>query len=449
MNKVSYLSAFIQEKYDLSQKDADNFVSQMFETLNEVLHTEKSVKIKGLGTFKVMAVNSRESVNVNTGKRFIIEARNKVSFTPETSMRDRVNTPFSQFETFVLNDGVDFSEIDERYASSDKDKMKESDEESSVTDVIKEEISPASLLEESRDAFGGTKIMAQENPKAETTETAASLNMAQLNVLNSEISDCTQPSASLDKEKNTKNVENVPEKAVSSIVATSQNDLKNQQTLSMNKADIMIDGISYMEDHEMLQEELYRSNRLAKILGGVIFVLFTIGCIGAYYMRNKLFQKDNRIEHLEAMVARQTATSSKKKLVTVTKPVKKVEETTKEISTYDQEHPRVKSTGTTFASSKPDGLKNETAKNNQQISKKLPKLPDYNKDPRVKTGAYRIVGIAKEVKVGKGQTLYSISNANLGAGMECYVEAVNDGKKDVKVGEILKIPALQLKKKRK
>ena len=97
-------------KYGLDKEAAERFVQQMFAVLREGIEREKNVKVKSLGTFKITSVNARESVDVNTGERIVIEGRNKITFTPDVVLRDRVNSPFAQFETVVLNEGVDFSQ---------------------------------------------------------------------------------------------------------------------------------------------------------------------------------------------------------------------------------------------------------------------------------------------------------------------------------------------------
>ena len=214
MNKISYLSTFIQKKYSLSQKEADNFVSQMFEVISEALHTEKQVKIKGLGTFKVMSVSPRESVNVNTGERFVIEGRDKISFTPETSMRDRVNTPFSQFETVVLNDNVDFSEIDEKYNMLHVDDMEESN-----ADVVLSDVTELSQEEKDSHIDDGT-FNHQENVEDVQKEVIAPLDTIQLNMLNENVETedkGLQPSDFVDKEEERTETENALSEANISI----------------------------------------------------------------------------------------------------------------------------------------------------------------------------------------------------------------------------------------
>ncbi|MBQ2360531.1 MAG: HU family DNA-binding protein, partial [Prevotella sp.] len=128
MGKISDLATFLSNKHNIKQKDAEKFISQMFELLGEELKTDKLVKVKGLGTFKVTTVKNRASVDVNTGERIIIEGRDKISFTPDASMKNLVNKPFAQFETVILKDGVDFAEIDKKYD------MEEVDEESTETE---------------------------------------------------------------------------------------------------------------------------------------------------------------------------------------------------------------------------------------------------------------------------------------------------------------------------
>lgn len=116
----------VAKKHKITVKEAEKFVSAIFDVVNEGLKTDKLVKVKGLGTFKVQAVKPRESVNVNTGERVLIEGHEKVSFTPDATMKELVNKPFAQFETVVLNDGVDFADIESK--SDDEEKAENTDE---------------------------------------------------------------------------------------------------------------------------------------------------------------------------------------------------------------------------------------------------------------------------------------------------------------------------------
>lgn len=117
MSKFSLntLGKLLADKSGLSQVEAELFIRKMFDVCNQGLDADKQVKIKWLGTFKVQATKDRESINVNTGERFTIEGRDKLTFTPDNILKEIVNKPFAQFETVVVNDGVDFDEIDEKF----------------------------------------------------------------------------------------------------------------------------------------------------------------------------------------------------------------------------------------------------------------------------------------------------------------------------------------------
>jgi nucleoid DNA-binding protein len=126
------------EKQGISPKDSETFVRTMFDVIEEALTNEKYVKIKGLGTFKLTEVNSRESVHVNTGERIEIQGHSKVSFTPDTSMKELINKPFSHFETVVLNEGVELEDT-----AVEEVEMLETTDVSETTIVIEETTPPA------------------------------------------------------------------------------------------------------------------------------------------------------------------------------------------------------------------------------------------------------------------------------------------------------------------
>ena len=126
------------EKQGISPKDSETFVRTMFDVIEEALTNEKYVKIKGLGTFKLTEVNSRESVHVNTGERIEIQGHSKVSFTPDTSMKELINKPFSHFETVVLNEGVELEDT-----AVEEVEILETTDVSETTIVIEETTPPA------------------------------------------------------------------------------------------------------------------------------------------------------------------------------------------------------------------------------------------------------------------------------------------------------------------
>ena len=107
---IQDMAKTLVERHELTKKEASAFVNAMFDVIQQALERDKIVKVKGFGTFKIIDVDARESVNVNTGERVLIEGHNKITFTPDALMRELVNKPFSQFETVVLKDGVDFEE---------------------------------------------------------------------------------------------------------------------------------------------------------------------------------------------------------------------------------------------------------------------------------------------------------------------------------------------------
>ena len=132
------------EKQGMTPKDAETFVRTMFDLIEEALTNEKYIKIKGLGTFKLTEVNSRESVHVNTGERIEIQGHSKVSFTPDTSMKELINKPFSHFETVVLNEGVELEDT-----VIEEEGTPESTEVSETTIKVEETTIEQPIIEES------------------------------------------------------------------------------------------------------------------------------------------------------------------------------------------------------------------------------------------------------------------------------------------------------------
>ena len=107
---MTELADMLAQKAGISKREAQQFLTDFVETIQDGVNADKLVKIKGLGTFKVIDVDARESVNVNTGERVTIDSHQKLTFTPDTAMKELVNKPFSQFETVVLNEGVVFDD---------------------------------------------------------------------------------------------------------------------------------------------------------------------------------------------------------------------------------------------------------------------------------------------------------------------------------------------------
>lgn len=408
MNKISELSSVLVAKYGLSQKEADAFVVQMFDVINSGLQSsDKQVKVKGLGTFKIQSVNARESIDVNTGERIVIEGRNKISFTPETSLKNRVNLPFSQFETVIINDGVDFSDIENNDGS---DNAEVSDGVYNDENGIADESSV--LPEESR-----TKDEDAEAPSDITSDTGDDNNALDESPVVSVGQDVEEPEHHDESEK-------TPDETDSH-----ENDIPSVPDVSRNDAQAAAYNVQPQTSGEHCHAS-GRSNKIIISLLAFIVLLCGLGIYGMFYYQNKLSHCEDRILELEIVIDNFQEKVKKENVPSA--------DSNKHIVTHDSI----------------DRKANESVKDSVARKQSVPDdsneiNPDkYNKDPRIRTGAYRIVGIAKTITLKEDRSLSYISKRYLGPGMECYVEAVNEGK-TFKKGETVNIPKLKLKKIRK
>lgn len=408
MNKISELSSVLVAKYGLSQKEADAFVVQMFDVINSGLQSsDKQVKVKGLGTFKIQSVNARESIDVNTGERIVIEGRNKISFTPETSLKNRVNLPFSQFETVIINDGVDFSDIEN---NDDSDNAEVSDGVDNDEGSIADESSV--LPEESR-----TKDEDAEAPSDITSDTGDDNNALDESPVVSVGQDVEEPEHHGESEK-------TPDETDSH-----EDDIPSVPDVSRNEAQAAAYNVQPQTSGEHCHAS-GRSNKIIISLLAFIVLLCGLGIYGMFYYQNKLSHCEDRILELEIVIDNFQEKVKKENVPSA--------DSNKHIVTHDSI----------------DRKANESVKDSVARKQSVPDdsneiNPDkYNKDPRIRTGAYRIVGIAKTITLKEDRSLSYISKRYLGPGMECYVEAVNEGK-TFKKGETVNIPKLKLKKIRK
>lgn len=408
MNKISELSSVLVAKYGLSQKEADAFVVQMFDVINSGLQSsDKQVKVKGLGTFKIQSVNARESIDVNTGERIVIEGRNKISFTPETSLKNRVNLPFSQFETVIINDGVDFSDI-ENNDESDNAEVNDGvdNDEGSIADES------SVLPEESR-----TKDEDAEAPSDITSDTGDDNNALDESPVVSVGQDVEEPEHHGESEK-------TPDETDSH-----EDDIPSVPDVSRNEAQAAAYDVQPQTSGEHCHAS-GRSNKIIISLLAFIVLLCGLGIYGMFYYQNKLSHCEDRILELEIVIDNFQEKVKKENVPSA--------DSNKHIVTHDSI----------------DRKANESVKDSVARKQGVPDdsneiNPDkYNKDPRIRTGAYRIVGIAKTITLKEDRSLSYISKRYLGPGMECYVEAVNEGK-TFKKGETVNIPKLKLKKIRK
>lgn len=408
MNKISELSSVLVAKYGLSQKEADAFVVQMFDVINSGLQSsDKQVKVKGLGTFKIQSVNARESIDVNTGERIVIEGRNKISFTPETSLKNRVNLPFSQFETVIINDGVDFSDIENNDGSDNAEVNDGVDnDEGSIADE-----SPV-LPEESR-----TKDEDAEAPSDITSDTCDDNNALAESPVVSVGQDVEEPEHHGESEK-------TPDETDSH-----EDDIPSVPDVSRNEAQAAAYNVQPQTSGEHCHAS-GRSNKIIISLLAFIVLLCGLGIYGMFYYQNKLSHCEDRILELEIVIDNFQEKIKKENVPSA--------DSDKHIVTHDSIDRKAN-----------ESVKDSVARKQSAQDDSNEINPDkYNKDPRIRTGAYRIVGIAKTITLKEDRSLSYISKRYLGPGMECYVEAVNEGK-TFKKGETVNLPKLKLKKIRK
>lgn len=412
MAKVNDFARELSEKYGLSLGDASDFVSAMFDVVKEELDgADSSVKIKGFGTFKVSAVGARASVDVNTGERIIIDGRNKISFTPEVLLRDRVNRPFVQFETVVLNDGVDFSEIEE-----------ESEEElDSVTETEPQEVqlSPTAPTSQPTDQSTDQPAPAEQPQGVQLSSTAPT----------SQSTDHYSSSETASKAVNTEEHRDMARRLMTPKTETIEEDSENSDdktTATAPEADdegIVIGGCRQ------------RSPRIMYVLTIASFIILVSLGIGMYFLYQRIEEKNHVIDRLESRLYAQQEAAERADA----QPAVAVKDT---IVSNDSLRAAEKAKKDSIAASK--SAVEAKASQSSAAPSTATTPSDYNYDTRVRTGAYIIVGVAKTVTVQPGQTLASISKAYLGEGMECYVEVLNN-RHSVEAGEKLKIPQLKLK----
>lgn len=543
MSKISLndLAQRLAEKSGISLQDAELFIRKMFDVANEGLQSDKLVKMKWLGTFKVMAVKDRESVDVNTGERIIIEGRDKISFTPDNILKEIVNKPFAQFETVVVNDGVDFDEIDRKFENAEEDgSVFEStlesvpDSDNSSLESFVEQDSPATsdvidFLDEENDApvsdemiVIGEKRLSQENiaepeeKKPEGSEPAAT----EPAVFKPAVSE-PEESESATSELETKESEVPAQNEVESVVSDEENESTLTEEIPIAEkvpsdgensiTEIPIVEEAPIEEEASSDEETPSSDEetdkrhvvlprylviaasvvFLAMIGGFGWFAFNYGKIAA--QRDHLaLQLDNyqqiatekktptKSASTQEEILRKKAIEDSVRMAQASEAVKKVEDVEQNMNaTVDKQSIDVKSAEAkknleakklADAKNLADAKRQVEAKKladakKQQETKKLAEAKKkeearkqaekhaaqtsskYDQDARVRTGAYRIIGVSEVVTAREGQTIKSLSQKYLGPGMECYVEALN-GTSLLKSGQKVKIPKLELKKKK-
>ena len=372
---IQDIAKVLVEKSGLTQKEANKFATEMFSIIQQRLEEDELVKIKGFGTFKIINVEARESVSVRTGERVMIDSHAKVTFTPDTVMKELVNKPFSQFETVVLNDGVEFDDVAE-------------DNEEDVAPV-EDVISPVEEL--------SVVEMAQVEEEPQFVETPQ-----------------IEEEPQVEEEPQ---IEEEPQVEETPMVKLAEDEPVEEEPVA---------------DEEPVEEESSWKKWLLAV--AVVLVLMGLSAYGGYYYA------------MQKMSAQKTETAEIKKdeVAILEKPVDSVAVAKDTVVAAPVE------VAQTEVKAEEPAKKEETVK--QEVKEPAEEPDPYAaKDERVRLGAYRIVGTAEEVKVLPGQTFYSICRAHLGPDMQCYVEVYNNLPKDPKIkeGQVIKIPKLKPKKKRK
>ena len=441
MAKVNDFARELSEKYGLSLGDASDFVSAMFDVVKEELDgADSSVKIKGFGTFKVSAVGARASVDVNTGERIIIDGRNKISFTPEVLLRDRVNRPFVQFETVVLNDGVDFSEIDEE-SEEELDSVTETEPQGvqlSSTAPTSQPTDQPTLSEQPQEVqLSPTASTSQPTDQPAPAEQPQGVQLsptAPTDQPTDQSANLQSPSATASKAVNTEEHRDMARRLMTPKTETIEEgseESDDKTTATAPEADdegIVIGGCRQ------------RSPRIMYVLTIASFLILVSLGIGMYFLYQRIEEKNHVIDRLESRLYAQQEAAERADA----QPTVAVKDTIvpNDSLRAAELHAAEKAKKDSIAASKSTGEAKASKASAANPTATTPS--DYNYDTRVRTGAYIIVGVAKTVTVQPGQTLASISKAYLGEGMECYVEVLNN-RHSVKAGEKLKIPQLKLK----
>lgn len=488
MNRIGIteLARMLSSKHNMSQADAENFVRLMFAVVGDGLEQEKLVKIKSFGTFKMGSVKDRESVDVNTGERIVIEGRNKINFTPDNALRDFVNRPFAQFETVMINDGVDFEAVDRKYESIGDDAPPSSDtleqagpmedqaqkaekptkagvEEAPIQVV--EEV-PAPIVEEA------LSPVTEEEPAPIVEEGPAPIVEAQPAVA-AEASVEQEPrplsSASPSVPPVSPLVSSEPPSAPSAPSVSSAAAGFSDSRVSRNAVSASPPPSSEPPSRPTPAAPAPDSRRISvsrpvvylfslllfALVGGACWLAYSYGKLAAE--RDHLHQRLSELSHPQAPSARRQSPAAPASAASPS--AAPVDSAAAMKAKADSARLARQAAIVAATATAGEETRRHTREANRQqaapapkakVQQPAPRLQSasgrYDADPRVRTGAYRIVGTAQTVTAKRGQTMAKISRAYLGPGMECYVEALN-GTSEVKEGQRVKIPKLELKRK--
>ena len=512
-NSLTVLAQKLAEKTGISQQDAELFIRKMFDVVNEGLQADKQVKMKWLGTFKVTSVKDRESVDVNTGERIVIEGRDKISFTPDTILKEIINKPFAQFETVVVNDGVEFDEIDRKFEAEEQlaenQQMDEAEE-------IPEPLDGSETSEETSEATGISEI-------SDTSDTSEISDTSETSDVIDFLDESEAPSVS-DKVvvigESEPQYNASPEIITETIVEKSVKEMKDEdeaeptleptpeptldptpepEQISAPDSEPVVESACASDSETSEDSESYDTFEstekgvviprylvivacfiIVALIGGIGWFAFNYGKMAAQRDHLALqldnFHQDNKAAKptpaplSQEEIMRKKAIEDSIRMAQASEAVKMAEADDKQAEKKDSLF-AAKQQKAAEAKKQAELIKQNEAKkqaeaNKQAEAKKLAEAAKnaadakkhqaekadahasakYDQDARVRTGAYRIVGVAEVVTAREGQTIEAISKRYFGLGMECYVEALN-GSGKLKAGQKVKIPKLELKKK--
>ena len=512
-NSLTVLAQKLAEKTGISQQDAELFIRKMFDVVNEGLQADKQVKMKWLGTFKVTSVKDRESVDVNTGERIVIEGRDKISFTPDTILKEIINKPFAQFETVVVNDGVEFDEIDRKFEAEEQlaenQQMDEAEE-------IPEPLDGSETSEETSEATGISEI----SDTSETSDTSEISDTSETSDVIDFLDESEAPSVS-DKVvvigESEPQYDASPEIITETIVEKSVKEMKDEdeatlepestleptpeptldptpepEQISASDSEPVVESACASDSETSEDSESYDTFESTKkgvviprylvivacfiivaLIGGIGWFAFNYGKMAA--QRDHLaLQLDNFHQGNKAAkptpaplsqeeIIRKKAIEDSIRMAQASEAVKMAEADGKQADKKDsllaakqqkdaeakklaELNKRADAKKLAEAKKVAEAKKAAEAKKLQAEKAAAHSSAKYDQDARVRTGAYRIVGVAEVVTAREGQTIEAISKRYFGPGMECYVEALN-GSGKLKAGQKVKIPKLELKKK--
>lgn len=534
-SSLSVLAKAVASKRGLTQAEAERFIATMFEVAGDGIQEDKLLKMKWLGTFKITSVKDRESVDVNTGERILIEGRDKISFTPDNILKEIINKPFAQFETVVVNDGIDFSDIDEKFANMEREEeelqlQKEQEchdeevvqEEQNAEQPQKEELSQEE--EQPREEEHSQEVELNEDLSQEAKKSQESLLDAELQsqeggqkdelsqevntpiseetvalsseLKNAEISEDDISETSEDNISQTsddtisKTEENgIPEEVGMLISHLKKNESEAEEIERVEEAKVkeeaevskaaeahvektpeeakVVVSQSNVEnkkqpeyDETLDEDEAYASDhhhlvipKYVVALVSVVFVALLGGLCWFAFIYGKMQARQEQMEMQLKAIKPQPQPKPKPKVVA---PV----DTAKSVASSDDktDAENALANGAQANNEQTDHAQLAMKKKAKQDSirmaqannavKMAEKASVYLNDPRIRTGAYRIVGVEKTMTAKSGQTLAGLSKLYLGPGMECYMQAIN-GCSEIKPGQRVKIPKLELKRKGK